>query len=712
MNSLFELAIEKVTSPIHVVSIDGREWVSRLFVVDVQVEVATNNTHGFVAQVIGAAAELRVLTEDGAARRIAGVVSHAKALSHVRTERSTLFQLRIRPSLWLTKKGKNSRVFQEQTVREIVDDVLHERGIAFAWRLDRSYPKRPYCVQYQESDYQFVRRLLAEDGIYYFFEDPGKLVLADSAEAVRPLPSGSVLLYRAQVGLQAEADGVRSLVPKREVAETTATVRNFDYRRPNVDFTAHMEARGGRHSIEVYDFRYEVEEDDLSAHRAETLLKQQRRLDFTVEARSNCRRLAVGRSFRLADHADPALDAEYTIICLAYQGHVTGLSEESRQADGVPDRPLVFDATMICLPAGVCARPRRRKRRLHQVVESAVVTGPDGEEIHVDEMGRIKVQFHWDRVGDKTDRSSCWLRSTQPWAGAAWGSQFIPRVGMEVLVAFVAGDTDQPVVIGSLYNGSSPVPFALPANKTQSGIRTASTPGGQGSNELRFEDAAGKEQIYLHAQRDLDEHVGHDHRRAVIGAERVEVGKDRKLQVGGNLVRTIGGHEVTSIEKSRIVHVLGKQLIEVDGAADDDERSEAAPPPPEVKPEAVAPDPRTGVHHGRYRAWRRNACGPRRTSRGRAPARRRRSGSGGARFVSSARAAARGGERGSTGRETAGGDGEARRCSAPGASGSCATAAGRCVVEDRGCLATERSGKAQKGRQAHRCGARAHARCG
>lgn len=568
MTEPFQLEIEGVPRAVSVVKLEGREAISQLSRLDVRIALPTVGTRELVGQMIGASAELRIAGTDAPARRIHGIISKARALLHHQQDSRSWYQLRLRPRLWLTKKGKDSRVFQDMSTRQIVEAVLSERSIGHQWRLERSYPERPYCVQYQESDYHFIRRLLAEDGIYYFFEDPDHLILADTMQGMRPIQAEHRLLYRPQDGLRENANELRSFVPTRAVVPTHATVRHHDHERPHVNFTSSAEHRdAARNPVEVYDFRYEIEEEEVAAHGATNLLEQVRRHDVTFEGVSSCRHLGAGRTMVVAEHVDADLDGEYCIAHLTYRGE---------QAVG-GDRARTFDATCIALPAGAVPRPRRRKRKLQQVVETAVVTGPAGEEIHVDTHGRIKVQFHWDRRGDRTDRSSCWLRTVQPWAGAAWGSQFIPRVGMEVLVASVGGDADQPVVLGALYNGATPVPFPLPENKTQSGIRTASSPGGNGSNELRFEDAAGKEEIYLHAERDFEAQIDHDHRRIVAGKEQVVVGRDRHVAVDGNLVQTVGGHAVTSVERSRVVHVVGQQLIEIDGTVTDDGHDGAVP---------------------------------------------------------------------------------------------------------------------------------------
>ena len=278
-------------------------------------------------------------------------------------------------------------------------------------------------------------------------------------------------------------------------------------------------------------------------------------------------RLVPGKRFALTEHPNDTLNQPYVALRVEHEGR----HPEAFQGLGGGAERDVYRNRFSCLPAETPARPRRPKRRLQQVMETATVVGPGGEEIYTDEFGRIKVQFHWDAQGKCDERSSCWIRTMQPWAGAAWGFQFIPRIGMEVVVAFSGGDTDRPLVLGTAYNGVAPPPFPLPENKTQSGIRTRSSPGGQGSNELMFEDAAGREQIFLHAQRDLQEVIERDHRRTVRGEEAVTVDGGRETTIAKDHVRTVLGNEIVQIEKNMLVHIVGRQIIQIDGRMTADE---------------------------------------------------------------------------------------------------------------------------------------------
>ena len=275
---------------------------------------------------------------------------------------------------------------------------------------------------------------------------------------------------------------------------------------------------------------------------APRILRQKRRRASIATGEGGCSDLCPGHRFVLDGHPASQLDGSYVVTSVEHRG-------ETHPAEGKPW--TVYWNTFECAPAVMTYVPPRPKRKSVQVSLTALVVGPPGEEIHVDEKGQIKVQFHWDRDGRYDGQSSCWIRTMHPWGGAAWGHQFIPRVGMEVVVSFEGGDPDKPMVLGSLYNGTHPLPFKLPADKTRSGIRTRSTPGGQGHNELSFEDAAGREQVYVHAQKNLDEIVENDHF--------TEVRRDQKQNVLGNQIETVNREQQLTVLQDRAVNVSGSQ---------------------------------------------------------------------------------------------------------------------------------------------------------
>lgn len=521
--------------------------------------------------IVGQRARLSLVGPDGVPRSVRGVVARLEALGHARAGQDEVFvyDVRVVPEAWLLGKRRRSRIFQDMSAVEIVDAVLEGASIERAWKLSRAYEKREYCVQYDETDHRFVQRLLAEEGVFYFFRQPPDeqgnddaretLVLADAAVAYEPIP-GSTRLARRAGGALHGGENIDHLTMRRAVKSGSALVSAFDFKRPQLRVEARAEARSelGEDAYTVVRHDLDVEEHGVDERGAQVLVDQLRARAVVATGSSACRRLAVGATFEVDDPLD-ALDGQYVVAELDHEGTMPvawGAADASRP---------VYKNTFRCVPATVAYRPKRPRRRIHQVTETAFVVGPKGEDIHVDELGRVKVQFHWDRAGAFDESSSCWLRTMQAWAGAAWGSQFVPRVGMEVVVTFVGGDIDRPMILGAVYNGANPPPFSLPAHKTRSGVRTASTPGGKGANELRFEDAAGAEQIYVHAQRDLDVVVEHDHSHEVRGDHDITVEKNATLEVMGDHLRTVHGSEVLTVEADLVLNVRGRKIIKVDG---------------------------------------------------------------------------------------------------------------------------------------------------
>jgi len=565
---------------LRVLSFRGREAVSRPFRFDILIAIDDAEHHDFEPELLAQAGALTMHVPGGELREVHGIVAAVEARDAFEQGR-LVYRVRLVPRLWLLGKRKTSRIFQNKTVPEIVTAVLEAARIPHRWALVEKYAARTYCVQYQESDLAFVTRLLAEEGIFYVFEHGAEetVVFHDSAHLYAPIAGEPELAYRFEEG----ADG---LVPKehhvgrfalrRAVKHGAVLQREYDFRRPLLELrgeakpsSAPPRAAAATEALpveaelcRVYEHHGEDERPDVDGSSARTRLEQARRRALVTEGRSACRRLLPGARFDLVDHELEHVNRAYVVARVEHEGRVAEVARE-----GEP----VYANTFTCAPADVPLRPRRHEHVLQQVVETAIVVGPPGEEIHTDEHGRVKVQFPWDLDGKRNEDSSCWVRVAQAWAGAGWGSLFIPRVGMEVLVAFLGGDTDRPVIVGALYNGTNATPFALPGKKTQSGIRTRSTPGGAGANELRFEDAAGREQVYVHAQRDLEEVVRNDHARTVGGQEAIRVGRDRTMDIAGDHVRQVQGNEVVSIGKNLVMHIAGRQIIHVDGAASEDD---------------------------------------------------------------------------------------------------------------------------------------------
>lgn len=556
-----------------VASFDGVEETSKPFSFEIWLRASSTELE---SELVGKRAFLRIAGAD-THRDIAGVVAFAELTETLVT--GAVYRVELRPRLFTLGLNQNSRVFQDMTVPQIVDDVLERHGIERTWAVARTYPERVYCVQYEESDLAFVERLVAEEGIFYCVSttaaDGGateKIVFMDDA-AYEPIAEPATLPFHAPDGLEQSRDAIESLSWGRHMATAESTVTGFDFRRPTARLKATAKApeNGSGANGEAYEHDLDWGGFTVRSETAQVRLEQRRHRETAGVGESRCPRLQPGRSFELADHPRADLNRRFVPVRIEHRGRAPEETSIGRQ-DGDPSE--VYKNRFTLLPDDVAARPRRPARQHRQIVETATVVGPAGEEIHTDEHGRVKVQFHWDREGAGDDHSSCWVRPMVPWAGAAWGTQFIPRVGMEVVVTFAGGNADRPIILGSLYNGANVPPFVLPAKKTQSGIRTRSTPGGEGSNELRFDDAAGAEQIYVHAQRDLVEVVENDRARNVHGHEHVRIDKSQNVEVLQDHVRHVLGNEVVTVEQNLVLNVVGAQIIHIDGQSDALRKSE------------------------------------------------------------------------------------------------------------------------------------------
>lgn len=543
---------------LRVVSFTGRERLSRPFAFDLVVAGRDVDEARLPQEAVGQAARLTIHGPAGA-RMVRGVISRcASAGAHLHER--TAWKLRLVPRLSMLRLRRNSRIFQDRSTPEIVTAILSEAKIAHRWDTARPYPARAYCVQYEETDLDFVQRLLAEVGVFYHFEHPGEDGPADAPEVLvfgdraqyAPIDGDARLVHRVAPpgsGLALEEHHVTRLGSARAAAPAAYARRDYDFKRPLSPLEAAAKGAAAPGEGEVYEHHGEFSEAESEQLLEGVALEQLRRKASAARGESACPRLVPGRRFTLAQHELAGHDGDYLVTALEHEGH---------SPETVTDGGPTYQNRFSCVSAGAVLRPPRRPRQLCQVMETAVVTGPAGQEIHTDAHGRIKVQFHWDREGKKNERSSCWIRVAQAWSGTGWGFQFIPRIGMEVLVSFLGGDPDRPMVVGCVPNATHPPPYPLPENHTKSGIKTESTPGGGGFNEIMFNDAAGGEVIAIRAQRNFAETVLADHLQTVGNRQEIEVGGARKvrvigsdeLRVGGVLEQVVGGGASVSVAGS------------------------------------------------------------------------------------------------------------------------------------------------------------------
>jgi len=470
-----------------------------------------------------------------------------------RQGRFLTYQATLRPWLWFLTRSSDCRVFQEQSVLDIIKAVFAPYAIAdFDMSgLSGSYRPVPYCVQYRETDFNFVSRLMEREGIYYYFKSVAgrhTMVLADSYAAHQPAPGYASLLFMPALDhAMRESEVVYEWSMGGEIESGVQSLQDFDFEKPSANLLVKSSAARGyaqsRHEMFDYPGNY-TERADGEAY-ARTRLDARHTSYQRVQAATRARGLFPGGLFRLTEHPRSDQNRDYLIVGAQY-----ALSSDRYEPTAPAEPEPVLTCAFAAIPKQAEFRPPGVARKpVVQGPQTAIVVGKAGEEIWTDKYGRIKVQFHWDRQGQEDETSSCWVRVAQGWAGKRWGAMFLPRMGQEVIVSFLEGDPDRPLVTGSVYNADNMPPYPLPAQATRSTIKSNSSIGGGGYNELSFEDKKGAEQFYVHAERDLEQRVrrdalawiGGDLHRKVIKDSYEQVGGDRHLKVGGDRREDAGG---------------------------------------------------------------------------------------------------------------------------------------------------------------------------
>lgn len=439
------------------------------------------------------------------------------------------YQVLLRPWLWWLTLASNNRVFQNLSTSDIVTSIFTDHGFSdHKLSLTGSYTPREYCVQYGETDFAFVSRLLEEEGIFWFFtHEEGKhtLVLADNNDAFPAIPNGPAVKYLGQGMGNRELHGIRSGQLVLQAVSGVYSASDYEFTTPTTSLYSKAEAKAGPLSMYEHPGGYiaKARGDALTKQRVDGLRSQEKR--FVGE--SDCRWLVPGHYFTLSGHDDATLNIDWVVTAVTHEASHEGYRNR-------------FEA----IPKATTFRPARLTPKPRMHTQTATVVGKSGEEIWTDEYGRIKIQFPWDRDGKNDETSSCWVRVVLPWTGKGFGMQFVPRIGQEVIVTFIDGDPDRPLVSGCVYNGDNALPYALPANQTQSGIKTNSSKGGGGFNELRFEDKKDAEEVFLQAQKDFKTNVLND--------TTVTVGHDETLTVQNARTRTVKeGDETVTLEKGK-----------------------------------------------------------------------------------------------------------------------------------------------------------------
>ena len=501
---------------------------------------------------------ITMVLADESERELSGIVSRFTQRSRV--DDLTEYRAEIVPWLWFLSQSSDCRIFQGLPVPDIVEQVFKDLGFSdFKFKTKKTYPKREYCVQYRETHLDFVSRLLEEEGILYYFEHAaGKhtMVLADTPSFAE-YGKGPKTARVAPVGLNKLAeDAVLECEYSHAACSGKVTLRDYNYLKPTLGLEVSLP---GEQKGELYDYPGKYSARDDGDRYARLRMEEREVPHLTIEGRSQCRQFVTGYRFDLEEHDAEAANQPYVLVSLSHDAHIGNY----RSSDG---QPFTYENRFLAIPHKVPYRPPlRTPKPIVHGSQTAVVVGKSGEEIYVDPYGRVKVQFHWDRKGKKDQDSSCWVRVASTWAGKQWGFIQVPRMGQEVVVDFLEGDPDLPIITGRVYNADNMPPYALPDNQTQSGTKSRSSKGGGSDNfnEIRFEDLKGSEELYFHAEKDETHIVENDRSDSVGNDETVDIGHNQTHTVGNDRKRTVDKDETISIGGKRSKTVSKDETINV-----------------------------------------------------------------------------------------------------------------------------------------------------
>lgn len=565
----FTLVIPHVRNDFKVLAFKGTEAISSLYAI--QVELVSEYPDFDLESLLSQPAFLQF------GLRGEGIHGHIEEVFVGEAgKRLTRYQLTLVPALYYLQFSHNQRIFQHLTVPQIVAQVLKGHGIqadAYTFHVNTS-PEREYCTQYGENDLEFIQRLCSEDGISWHHQhsQDGHLLVFTDDQTYFPKLGGTPYLQGS--GLAADHPVVSQFSMRFSTRTSTTTRRDYDLKRPSLLLESHFTAE---FSPALEDYRYPalIENEKLGKQIAQQALERHRTDYQLAEGKSDQPTLRSGHFFDLTEHPRTACNDLWLLLSVTHTGKQPQALEETITHDVNPEDGFTqgYRNTFSAIPWDVFYRPPLVMRQSVLVSQTARVTGPVGEEIFCDEYGRVKVEFHWDRAELGSDKSSCWLRVSSSWAGEGFGAVTIPRIGMEVVVTYLEGNPDLPLITGCVPNKITPVPYPLPAHKTKTALRSHSSPASGGYNELSIEDRAGQELIYLRTQRDMeqvilndiDTKVGNDRREQVTRDSHSLISNDRFEQVDNNSSSLIKGDELHTTQGLRNTVIGGHELISITG---------------------------------------------------------------------------------------------------------------------------------------------------
>jgi type VI secretion system secreted protein VgrG len=544
-------------------SFTGSEGISQLF--SYQLELLSENKRIKFEDILGQEISFGVQgAEDRKRSRfIHGIVTAFSQLPD--SSRLSRYRAIVSPKLWILTQKQNCRIFQNLSIPDILSEVL--AGLDVVWELQGSFKQYDYCVQYRETDFNFLSRLMEEAGIFYFFrfmKDAHKLVISDNKSSHHDMPGHASLIYEEVAGGVREESRICSWTKTQSLSPGKFSMQDYSFETPQTDLLAsqdilptamvgkinHKLRVGGNDQFEVYDYpgRYDKKGSgkDITKHAMEQIEMSQ----FVIQGESNVFHLTPGFRFTLTNH--PNAEGSYILTSVTHSAAEAGFHSSADLGKNQ------YANSFCAIPYSLQFRSPQTAVKPHVWgCQTAVVVGPSSEEIYTDKYGRVKVQFHWDRDGHNNESSSCWIRVASHWAGHHWGAIHLPRIGHEVVVDFLEGDPDRPIIVGSVYNADNMPPYDLPDNKTQSGIKSDSSPRYEGYNQIRFEDMKDREEILMHAQRDMNTTVEHNETWTVRNDEKIDVSNDRTTRIGNDDTATVENNVKLTVWKDRTTEIMG-----------------------------------------------------------------------------------------------------------------------------------------------------------
>jgi type VI secretion system secreted protein VgrG len=542
-------------------SVVGKECLGRMF--EFQLDLLSQRPDLQFKDIVGQRVTITLELPEGE-RYFDGFVSEFRYMGS--SGQFAWYKATLKPWLWFLTRTADCRIFQNQNVPDIIKSVFRDNGMSdFKDSLSDSYRTRVYCTQYRETDFNFVSRLMEQEGIYYYFEHAkGKhtLVLADGVGAHDTYPGYETVPYypRDSNAALRERDHIQNWEVIQSIVPGKFSIKDFDFEKPKVDLTAKLtQSRPHAYPIadhEIFDYPGEYSEKSDGETYVRKKLQELQAHHERALASGSARGMCSGSLFTLENFPRKDQEKEYLIISVTHDFR----SDAMETSGGVGAEEFYYCQFEAMDSTQQYRSEQTTPKSVVQGPQTAMVVGPPGEEIYCDEYGRVKVQFHWDRYGQNNQNSSCWVRVSQAWAGKAWGAIHIPRIGQEVLVSFLEGDPDAPLITGRVYNAVNMPPYELESNKTQSGIKSSSSKGGSAGNfnEFRFEDKKGREEVYFQAEKDLNSLVKNKETRKVRNSRTTNIGEKHtypppndpiveNITVHADRLTTIVGNDVLSV---------------------------------------------------------------------------------------------------------------------------------------------------------------------